>query len=64
MNIGDLDPIVQCEILRLAHDYAGKQRDELMRNGRKPKDEKEWYGDRVKEATTSLTSLYKQRASN
>lgn len=59
MKIGGLDPMVQCEILRLAHDYSGKQRDELMRNGRQPKNEKEWYGDRVREVTESLVSLYK-----
>lgn len=59
MNIGDLDPMVQCEILRLAHDYAAKLRDEIKRSGRQPRDEKEWYGDRVKEATTSLVILYK-----
>ncbi|MCD2526834.1 hypothetical protein LPL65_02170 [Providencia huaxiensis] len=60
MNISDLEPMVQCEILRLSHDYADKQRNELMRNGRKPKNEKEWYGDRVREATVSLVNLYKQ----
>lgn len=59
MDIGDLDPMVQCEILRLAHDYAAKQRDEIKRIGRQPKDEREWYKDRVKEATTSLVNLYK-----
>ncbi|EMC8779177.1 hypothetical protein MKT60_016680 [Providencia rettgeri] len=64
MNISDLDPVVQCEILRLAHDYAAKQRDEIKRSGRLPRDEKEWYGDRVKEATVSLVNLYKQRPSN
>ncbi|HHR5899805.1 TPA: hypothetical protein ACS7XC_000674 [Providencia alcalifaciens] len=59
MNIGDLDPMVQCEILRLSHDYAAKQRDEIKRSGRQPKNEKEWYGDRVEEAAASLVSLYK-----
>lgn len=59
MNIGDLDPMVQCEILRLAHDYADKQRDDLRRTRREPRSEKEWYGDRIKEATVSLVNLYK-----
>lgn len=52
-------PMVQCETLRLSHNYADKQRDELKCNSRKPKNEKEWYGDRVREATESLVNLYK-----
>lgn len=59
MNIGDLDPMVQCEILRLAHDYADKIREEIRRNRRVPKIEKTCYADNIKAATESLLSLYK-----
>ncbi len=64
MNIGDLDPIVQCEILRLAHSYANKQRDYLDKSNRVARDESEYYYRRIKEATESLVSLYKQSSSN
>lgn len=63
MNISDLEPMVQCEILRLAHDYTDKQRDELRRRHREPHNETKWYADNMKAATESLVSLYKQPSS-
>lgn len=59
MNIGDLDPIVQCEVLRLAHDYAINQRQLIGR--REPNDEGEWYGKKVSRAAEKLLSLYEQQ---
>lgn len=61
MNIGDLDPIVQCEILRLAHNYAINRRELLSRDRRAPKDEHKWYGEQITEATKKMLSLYEQQ---
>lgn len=60
MNIGDLDPTVQCEILRLAHNYAITRRELLSRDRKQPKEESEWYGDQITEATKRMVSLYEQ----
>ncbi|HBN5714540.1 TPA: hypothetical protein L3G43_003891 [Morganella morganii] len=60
MNISDLDPIVQCEILRLAHNYAINRRELLSRDRRRPDNECEWYGKKITEATKKMVSLYEQ----
>ncbi len=60
MNIGDLDPIVQCEILRLAHNYAINRLELLTRDGRKPINEFKWYGEKITGATNQMVSLYEQ----
>lgn len=60
MNIGDLDPIVQCEISRLAHNYTINRRELLSRDRRAPKDEHKWYGEQITEATKRMVSLYEQ----
>ncbi|CDH33881.1 hypothetical protein XBI1_2800007 [Xenorhabdus bovienii str. Intermedium] len=59
MKLSDLDPVVQVEVLRLAHDYTKTQRDVLSKERRTPTNESRWYREKLDEAVNGMFALYK-----
>ncbi|CDM88186.1 Putative phage protein [Xenorhabdus bovienii] len=61
MKLSDLDPVVQAEVLRVAHDYTKTQRDVLSERRRVPTDEPRWYREKLDEAVSGMLALYKSK---
>ncbi|OCA53929.1 hypothetical protein [Photorhabdus namnaonensis] len=56
--LSDLDPVVQVEVLRLAHDYTKIQREVLLKNKLVPSNEPKWYRETLDEAVKCMLALY------